>query len=156
MTSFIDSDSTGHGGPAHRRASGAGPSAVGRGFATPRAVLDGYERWAVVGWSPNPARDSNRIAALLESLGKQVVRVNPRATDDGAVADLAAAGPVDVVDLFRRSDQVAAHVEEAIAIGAKAVWMQLGVIDEAAAERARAAGLDVVMDDCPAIVLRRG
>jgi predicted CoA-binding protein len=121
-------------------------------------VLDAYGRWAVVGWSPNPARDSNRIAALLESLGKDVVRVNPRATDAGAVADLdaaAATGPIDVVDLFRRSDQVAAHVEEAIAIGARAVWLQLGVIDPQAAQRARDAGLDVVMDDCPAIVLRR-
>lgn len=126
----------------------------------PKTVLDTYERWAVVGWSPNPARDSNRIAALLESLGKDVVRVNPRAdaAAEGAVADLAAAaatGPIDVVDLFRRSDQVAAHVEEAIAIGARAVWMQLGVIDPQAAQRARDAGLDVVMDDCPAIVLRR-
>jgi predicted CoA-binding protein len=125
----------------------------------PTAVLNGYERWAVVGWSPNPARDSNRIAALLQSLGKDVVLVNPRATDAGAVPDLeaaAATGPIDVVDLFRRSDQVSAHVDEAIAIGARAVWMQLGVIDPAAAQRARDAGLDVVMDDCPAIVLRRG
>jgi predicted CoA-binding protein len=124
-----------------------------------RTVLDGYARWAVVGWSPDPSRDSNRIAALLESLGKDVVRVNPRAADAGAVPDLAtaaAAGPIDVVDLFRRSDQVSAHVDEAIAIGARAVWMQLGVIDPDAARRARAAGLDVVMDDCPAIVLRRG
>jgi predicted CoA-binding protein len=122
----------------------------------PRAVLDGYERWAVVGWSPDPARDSNRIAALLERIGKQVVRVNPRAADAGAVPDLAAAGPVEVVDLFRRSDQVSGHVDEAIALGARAVWMQLGVIDPVAAQRARDAGLDVVMDDCPAIVLRRG
>jgi predicted CoA-binding protein len=124
----------------------------------PRAVLDRYERWAVVGWSPDPSRDSHRIAALLQSLGKDVVRVNPRAADAGAVADLqaaAATGPIDVVDLFRRSDQVSEHVDEAIAIGARAVWMQLGVIDPIAAQRARDAGLDVVMDDCPAIVLRR-
>jgi predicted CoA-binding protein len=121
----------------------------------PRAVLDAHQTWAVVGWSPNPARDSHEIAALLERIGKRVIRVNPQAP--AAVASLDAIGePVDVVDIFRRADQAGAHVDEAIALGAKAVWMQLGVIDEAAAQRARDAGLQVVMDDCPAIVLRRG
>lgn len=119
-------------------------------------VLERYERWAVVGWSPNPARDSHRIAALLERIGKRVVRVNPHAVDAGAVATLREAGEVDVVDVFRRAEDAGAHVDEAIALGAKAVWLQLGVIDEAAARRARAAGLEVVMDDCPAIVLSRG
>jgi predicted CoA-binding protein len=120
-----------------------------------RAVLDAHHTWAVVGGSPNPARDSNRIAALLERIGKRVIRVNPQAPE--ALASLEAVDePVDVVDIIRRADRAGVHVDEAIASGAKAVWMQLGVIDEAAAQRARDAGLQVVMDDCPAIVLRRG
>jgi uncharacterized protein len=123
----------------------------------PRAVLDAHATWAVVGWSPDPGRDSNRIAALLERQGKRVIRVNPVAGPEaGAVASLADIDePVDVVDIFRRADQAGVHVDEAIALGAKAVWLQLGVIDVAAAGRARDAGLQVVMDDCPAIVLRR-
>lgn len=113
-------------------------------------VLTAYDRWAVVGWSPDPGRDSHRIAAFLERIGKDVARVNPHA--DGAYPRLAdVPGPVEVVDVFRRSSEAGAHVDEAIARGAKAVWLQLGVIDEAAAERARAAGLEVVMDRCPAI-----
>jgi predicted CoA-binding protein len=110
--------------------------------------------WAVVGASPEPFRDSNRIASMLESRGYRVIRVNPNW--DAAVPSLGEVGePVDVVDVFRRADQAGAHVDEAIAIGARAVWMQLGVVDEAAASRARAAGLDVVMDRCPAIEMPR-
>ena len=110
--------------------------------------------WAVVGASPAPSRDSHRIAAMLESRGYRVFRVNPNWEDAYAsVRDVPE--EVDVVDVFRRSDQAGAHVDEAIEIGARAVWMQLGVIDEAAAERARAAGLRVVMDRCPAIELPR-
>jgi predicted CoA-binding protein len=106
--------------------------------------------WAVVGASPEPHRDSNRIAGMLESRGYRVFRVNPNwDAAYGSLADVPE--PVEVVDIFRRADQAGAHVDEAIEIGARAVWMQLGVIDEAAAERARAAGLDVVMDRCPAI-----
>src|SRR3954454_12549762 len=118
-------------------------------------VLTAYDRWAVVGWSPDALRDSHRIADFLEHrLRKRVWRVNPHAP--GALPDVRAIGePVDVVDIFRRSDQAGAHVDEAIAIGARAVWMQLGVIDHAAAERARAAGLEVVMDRCPAIEMPR-
>ena len=110
--------------------------------------------WAVVGASPDPSRDSHRIAALLESRGYRVLRVNPNWDDAyDSLADLPE--PVDVVDVFRRSDEAGAHVDEAIAVGARAVWLQLGVIDEAAAERARAAGLDVVMNRCPAIEMPR-
>jgi uncharacterized protein len=121
---------------------------------TVRHVLTAYRTWAVVGWSPSPYRDSHRIAALLESRSYEVLRVNPNCEDTYAtLADIEK--PVEVVDLFRRSEFVAGHVDQAIAIGAKAVWMQLEVIDHAAAQRARDAGLEVVMDRCPAIELPR-
>ena len=119
-----------------------------------RKILTEYRTWAVVGWSPSRGRDSNRVASFLESRGYRVLRVNPNACDEHpeCFPDLASIDePVDVVDLFRRSELAGAHVDEAIAIGAKAVWMQLGVIDPAAAKRAEEAGLDVVMDRCPAI-----
>jgi len=126
---------------------------------TIRTLLEEAETWAVVGCSPDPRRDSNRIAALLQSRGKRMIPVNPRATEvhgERAYASLAEVPePVDVVDIFRRSDQAGAHVDEAIAIGARAVWMQLGVVDRAAAARAIEAGLLVVMDRCPAIEWRR-
>ena len=117
--------------------------------------------WAVVGCSPDPGRDSNRIASLLRSRGYRVLPVNPTAEEaiglrcSPSLRELPDGERVDVVDLFRHSDRVAPHVDEAIEIGARAVWMQLGVIDEAAAARAREAGLRVVMDRCPAIELPR-
>ena len=115
--------------------------------------------WAVVGASPDPHRDSHRIAAMLARRGYRVIPVNPNCdTLFGARAYPSLRDvpePVDVVDVFRRSDAAGAHVDEAIEIGARAVWLQLGVIDEAACERARAAGLDVVMDRCPAIEMPR-
>ena len=124
-----------------------------------RRVLTEHKTWAVVGCSPDPFRDSHRIAALLQARGYRVIPVNPQI--DEVLGERAYASvheipePVDVVDVFRRSDQAGRHVDEAIQIGAKAVWLQLGVIDAAAAERAQAAGLDVVMDRCPAIELPR-
>ena len=126
-----------------------------------RALLTTTRTWAVVGCSPDPSRDSHRIARLLQSRGFRVIPVNP-AVDEllgerayASVSDIPASEGVEVVDVFRRADQAGAHVDEAIAIGATGVWMQLGVVDEAAAERARAAGLLVVMDRCPAIELSR-
>ena len=123
---------------------------------TIRHVLTAYRTWAVVGASPDPLRDSHDIASLLERRGYDVVRVNPLWDEAYPTLEAAAAEhPIEVVDVFRRSDRAGEHVDEAIAIGAKAVWLQLGVIDEAAAGRARDAGLHVVMDRCPKLELPR-
>lgn len=123
------------------------------------AVIDRLLRtpgtWAVVGLSTNRARAAHGVAAYLQDLGQTIVPVHPRAeTVHGAagVRTLAEVdGPVDVVDVFVNSGLAGAVVDEAIAIGARAVWLQLGVVDEDAAARAAAAELDVVMDTCPAI-----
>jgi predicted CoA-binding protein len=124
-------------------------------------ILRNHRSWAVVGCSNDPRRPSYGVARFLDSVGYDVVCVNPN--HDSCIPGLACSQdlrsiehPVDVVDIFRRPELVGPHVEEAIEIGAKAVWMQLGVIDSAAAQRARAAGLLVVMDRCPAIELTRG
>ena len=107
---------------------------------------------AVVGLSANPARDSHRVAQYLLSRGYTVFPVNPTLTGVlglKAFPDIAAIGhPVDIVDVFRRPEHLGQIVEDAIAIGARAVWGQFGVVDAAAAERAQAAGLMVVMDRC--------
>lgn len=125
-------------------------------------VLDDTHLWFIVGLGNNPERDAFGIARLLQSQGKRIVPIYPRAEmvhgEQGyaTIAEaVAAVGVPDVVDMFVRSDRVGAFVDDAIAVGAKAVWLQLGVIDEAAATRARDAGLDVVMDSCPAIVWGR-
>lgn len=122
-----------------------------------RDVLTSTRVWAVVGCSPDPSRDSHRIAALLQAHGYRVIPVNPRESEIlgerayASVTDIPASEGVEVVDVFRRSDQAGTHVDEAIAIGATGVWLQLGVVDDAAAARAEEAGLEVVMDRCPAI-----
>jgi predicted CoA-binding protein len=125
-------------------------------------VLRSYRTWAVVGCSPDPSRDSHRIAALLQRHGYRVIPVNPACDEvlgERCHPALEAIPPeegVEVVDVFRRSAAAAAHVDEAVAIGARAVWLQLGVYaDAASVERARAAGLDVVEQRCPAIELPR-
>jgi predicted CoA-binding protein len=124
-------------------------------------ILTQFHVWAVVGASPDPTRASFGVTRSLMQFGYEVIPVYPRETTIHGLAtvpDLGAAaaqrpadGPIEVVDIFRASHRAGAHVDEAIEIGAKAVWLQLGVWDEEAAERADAAGLLVVMDRCPAI-----
>jgi hypothetical protein len=131
---------------------------VGRGDANTIERALRHEVWAVVGLTSDTTRPAYGVAAFLQRQGKQVVPVNPRGEtvlgERGyrTLADIP--GPVDVVDIFRRADKAGAHVDEAVAVGAKAVWMQLTVVDEDAADRAAAAGLDVVMDRCPVIEWR--
>ncbi|MDX6716318.1 MAG: uncharacterized protein QOH30_2876 [Baekduia sp.] len=126
-----------------------------------RDLLTTTRTWAVVGCSPDPGRDSHRIAALLQERGFRIVPVNPAAEEIlgercyPSVTAIPRDVGVEVVDVFRRSDAAGRHVDEAISSGAVGIWLQLGVIDEAAAERASAAGLKVVMDRCPAIELAR-
>jgi uncharacterized protein len=126
---------------------------------TIKAVLAAPQTVAVVGCSPDPERDSHRIAKLLKARGHRVIPVNPGhqtilgETCYASLRDIPE--PVDMVDIFRRSEHVASIVDEAIEAGAKVVWMQLGVIDERAAAKAQSAGLTVVMDRCPAIEYRR-
>jgi predicted CoA-binding protein len=114
-----------------------------------------HETWAVVGLTANPRRPAYGVARFLQQRGKKIVPVNPKAEAVHGVQGYATLADVpftvDVVDVFRRSSEAGAHVDEAVAAGAKAVWLQLDVIDEAAADRAEAAGLDVIMDRCPAI-----
>ena len=135
----------------------AGNSPVNRSrFATTAydrlRILESYKRIAMVGLSANPFRPSHFAAIYLLSEGYDVIPVNPREqqilgrTCYAKLRDIP--GAVEVVDIFRETAAVPAIVEEAIAVGARVVWMQLGVIHEAAAERARQAGLEVVMDRC--------
>lgn len=111
--------------------------------------------WAVVGLGNDPRRPAYGVAEFLQAHGKRIVPVHLRAVEvlgEPAYRTLAEIPfPVDVVDIFRRSDTAGRAVDEAIAIHAAAVWLQLGVIDARAAERAKKAGLDVVMDTCPKI-----
>lgn len=127
---------------------------------TIRRVLAETRRIAVVGASPRPTRPSHGVFAFLVARGYDVTGVNPGIAGQTlhgrpVVASVDGAAPIDMVDVFRRSAEVAPVVDDAIRLGAKVVWMQLGVIDEAAAERARAEGMTVVMDRCPVIEVRR-
>ncbi len=126
-----------------------------------KTLLEGARTIAMVGASDRPDRPSYRVMAFLQAHGYRVIPVNPQITGEHihgefVFRDLHQLGDaIDIVDIFRRSDAAGDAVDEAIAIGAKAVWMQLGVIDNAAAARAEAAGLKVVMDRCPAIDIPR-
>ena len=122
---------------------------------TVRRLRDDTSVWAVVGLSGNPGRPAYGVARFLQEQGKRIVPVHPKAEtvhgEKGYASLSEVPFPVDVVDVFVNSSLAGPVADEAVAIGAKAVWFQLGVVDEAAYERARAAGLDMVMDRCPAI-----
>ncbi|MGH9904942.1 MAG: CoA-binding protein [Pyrinomonadaceae bacterium] len=115
-------------------------------------ILNECRNIAVVGLSSQPFRPSHAVAAYMRRQGYKVIAVNPNETEvfgDRSYSSLAEVNePIDLVDIFRRPDQAGKAVDDAIAVGAKAVWMQEGVIDRAAAQRAVSAGLLVVMDRC--------
>jgi predicted CoA-binding protein len=120
------------------------------------ALLTRTRRIALVGASANPGRASYVVMRFLLAFGYEVTPVNPGLAGQDllgrlVVGDLAEAGPLDMVDIFRNSAEAGGVVDAAIRLGARSVWLQLGVIDAAAAGRARRAGLVAVMDRCPAI-----
>jgi len=126
------------------------------------AILKSAHTVAVVGLSARAHRPSHSVASFLQSSGFRIVPVNPNETEvlgERAYPTLAAAhravGPIDVVDVFRRSEVAGAVVDEAIAIRARLIWLQIGVVDVAARERALAAGIPIVMDRCLAVDFSR-
>ncbi|MBV2356404.1 CoA-binding protein [Streptomyces sp. J2-1] len=124
-----------------------------------RILTEMGDTWAVVGLSANEARAAYGVARVLQRYGKRIVPVHPKAETvhgERGYASLAEVPfAVDVVDVFVNGELAGAVADEAVAKGAKAVWFQLGVVDEAACERTRAAGLEMVMDRCPAIEIPR-
>ncbi|MBY0282715.1 MAG: CoA-binding protein [Sphingomonas sp.] len=126
-----------------------------------RALLEGARTIAMIGASDRPERPSYEVMATLQAHGYRVIPVNPQIAGEHIHGeyifhDLAQIGvPIDIVDIFRNSAAAGEAVDAAIAAGAKAVWMQLGVVNEAAAARAEAVGLNVVMDRCPVMELKR-
>ncbi|MGW6458131.1 CoA-binding protein [Streptomyces sp. NPDC055078] len=120
-----------------------------------RVLTSTGDTWAVVGLSNNPSRAAYGVAGVLQRFGKRVVPVHPKAESVHGEQGYASLGdipfPVDVVDVFVNSELAGQVADEAVGIGAKAVWFQLGVVDEAAYARTREAGLAMVMDRCPAI-----
>jgi predicted CoA-binding protein len=129
-----------------------------------RFMLDDCLVWAVVGLSGDTSRTAYSIASLLQERGKQIVPIHPSAASEAGLEVLGEKGyatlaevpfPIDVVDVFRRSEAAGEFADQAVAVGARAVWFQLGVIDAAAFDRTVAAGVPMVMDTCPAIEWRR-
>ena len=129
-----------------------------------RFMLEDCEVWAVVGLSGDTSRTAYSIAALLQERGKRIVPIHPAAAQPEGLEVLGEQAyptladvpfPIDVVDVFRRSEYAGQFADEAVAIGAKGVWFQLGVIDARAFDRTVAAGVPMVMDTCPAIEWRR-
>ncbi|NYG60309.1 hypothetical protein BJ980_003232 [Nocardioides daedukensis] len=118
-------------------------------------MLDEAETWAVVGLSGDPSRTAYEIAEVLQAHGKKIVPIHPDAPtvlgEQGYATLADVPFPIDVVDVFRRSEAAGQFADEAIVVGAKAVWFQLRVIDEDAFDRVVEAGLHMVMDTCPAI-----
>ena len=124
-----------------------------------RFMLDDCDTWAVVGLSGDPSRTAYEIAALLQRRGKRIVPIHPTAPvvlgEQGYATLADVPFPIDVVDVFRRSQAAGEFADQAVAVGARAVWFQLGVIDAEAFDRTVAAGVPMVMDTCPAIEWRR-
>lgn len=126
-----------------------------------RALLEGARTIAMIGASDRPERPSYEVMATLQAHGYRVIPVNPQITGEHIHGEFVFRAldqigePIDIVDVFRNAAAAGEAVDAAIAAGARAVWMQLGVVNHEAAARAEAAGLSVVMDRCPAIELRR-
>jgi len=129
-----------------------------------RFMLDDCKVWAVVGLSGKTSRTAFSIASLLQERGKQIVPIHPAAASPEGLEVLGEKGyptladvpfPIDVVDVFRRSQAAGEFADQAVAVGARAVWFQLGVIDAEAFDRTVAAGVPMVMDTCPAIEWRK-
>ncbi|MFG2137698.1 CoA-binding protein [Streptomyces sp. NPDC048650] len=124
-----------------------------------RILTELGDTWAVVGLSHNEQRAAYGVAEVLQRYGKRIVPVHPKAEtvhgEQGYPSLAAVPFPVDVVDVFVNSELAGGIADEAVAIGAKAVWFQLGVVDEAAWDRVHDSGRDMVMDRCPAIEIPR-